>query len=100
MIPPSIPMVVYGVITETSIGKLLIAEYPGILTAVAYSLEWRSGMCGRRRESRSPLFSWRDKFRSLSGIWPMLVLVLVVIGGIYGGIATVTEVAALGAFSA
>ncbi|MCK9364452.1 MAG: TRAP transporter large permease [Syntrophales bacterium] len=102
MIPPSIPMIVYGITTETSIGKLLIAGvFPGLLTALSYSLGivlWTRFDPGVA-PSVSP-FGWKERFSSLFGIWPVLVLVLLVIGGMYSGFVTATEAAAVGAFGA
>lgn len=102
LIPPSIPMVVYGITTESSIGKLLIAGViPGIITALAYAIGiiiWT-----KIRPDVAPkvtAFSWRERFASLVGIWPTLVLVILVIGGMYSGLATSTEIAAIGALGA
>ncbi len=102
MIPPSIPMIVYGITTETSIGKLLIAGvFPGLLTALFYSV----GIIGwvKLDPEVAPLISphsWRERFFSLKGIWPALVLITLVIGGMYSGFVTATEAAAVGAFGA
>ncbi len=102
LIPPSIALVLYGIIADQSIGKLLIAGIvPGVLVAFAICLTvlflvWRD-------PSRAPLgqsYTMREKFRSLQGIWPMLVLFMLVTGVIYTGVATPTEAAALGACGA
>ena len=102
LIPPSIIFIVYGLITETSIGKLFIAGIvPGLLLSIVF-LALILVMC-RRNESlgpRGPHFPWREKIRSLSGIWGMLALFILVIGGIYSGIFTPNEAAAIGAFGA
>jgi len=102
MIPPSIPLVVYGITTETSIGKLLIAGIiPGLMTAAVYCIGiivWTRMIPGAMKPV-SP-FSWKDRIESLKSLWPFLVLVLVVIGGMYSGLATASEVAALGALGA
>lgn len=103
LIPPSILMVIYAVITEQSIGKLLIAGIiPGILTAVIY--------CGgiyilaRVRPDLAPRadlkFSWGDRWQSLRGVYGVLALFIVVIGGIYGGYFPATYAGAVGAFGA
>lgn len=103
LIPPSILFVLYGWFTETSIGALLIAGvFPGLLTAGIYA----AMIVGRcvYDPSLAPRVtehvSWGDKFRVLLEIWPIPVLVLGVVGGIYSGIATATEAAALGALFA
>lgn len=100
MIPPSIPMIIYGVATQTSIGKLLLAGLlPGILTAIVYTigiLVW-----GRLKQGLLPVgksYSWIEKLGSLKNIWPFLLIAGFIIFALYGGIATPSEVAALGAF--
>lgn len=102
MIPPSVPMVIYGITTETSIGKLLIAGIlPGLLTAAVYA----AGIIGWSRVSQEsmpalPRARWLEKFQSMRGIWPFLLLVLLVIVGLYSGVATPSELAAIGAAGA
>lgn len=103
MIPPSIPFVIYGVITQTSIGKLLIAGIvPGIMTAIMYS----GGIFLWHRLAPSAMppstnrYSFKEKFGALSKIWPFLILGTIVIGSMYVGLATPTEAAAFGAFGA
>ncbi|MSQ89091.1 MAG: TRAP transporter large permease [Betaproteobacteria bacterium] len=103
LIPPSILMVIYGVITEQSIGKLLIAGIiPGIVTTLIY--------CGgiyllaRVRPDLAPLakisVSWRDRWQSLYGVTGIAILFTVVVGGIYGGYFPATYAGAVGAFGA
>jgi tripartite ATP-independent transporter DctM subunit len=103
LIPPSILMVIYGVITEQSIGKLLIAGIvPGIVTALLY--------CGgiyafaRLRPSLAPRanisVNWTERWRSLYGVTGVLILFLVVVGGIYGGYFPATYAGAVGAAGA
>ena len=99
MIPPSVPLVVYGITTETPIGKLLIAGIlPGILTTIFYCFGiylWVKLKPELVRPIRP--FSWRQRWEALKGLIPFLCLVLIVIGGMYSGLATPSEVAALGA---
>jgi C4-dicarboxylate transporter DctM subunit len=102
MIPPSISFVVYGSITDESVGRLFMAGvFPGILEAALYTLIiifvvhfgiW-AGPPGRPS-------SWKDKFFSLKGVWGMLILMGLVIGGIYGGIFSPTEASGIGAIGA
>ena len=99
LIPPSIAMIVYGIINEVSIGQLYIAGIiPGILMAVL--------LCGaiavavKLRPALAPpvgRFTWAERTQALGKVWPVALLALVVIGPIYTGIATPTEAAALGA---
>lgn len=102
MIPPSIVFIIYGSVTETSIGKLLIAGIiPGILTALAYAAAIYFWV--KIDPSVSPpqqAWLWKEKVSSLKGVWPMFVLFFVVIGTIYMGVATPTESAAFGATAA
>lgn len=102
MIPPSIPLVIYGIITETSIGKLLIAGIiPGIMTTLVYALGiilWNKVKPGVMPVGRS--FTMKEKIDSLRPLWAFLILGSVVIVTLYAGIATPTEAAAVGAFGA
>jgi C4-dicarboxylate transporter DctM subunit len=102
LIPPSVIMVIYGITTETSIGKMFAAGIlPGILAAfllccaVAYTT-WRDPQAGPPGERSA----WRERFAALKGIWGVVVLFVVVMGGIYGGVFTATEGASIGAFGA
>lgn len=101
MIPPSIPFIIYGVLTETSIGKLLLAGIiPGIMTALLYGL----GIFIWARMDPKTLppgeaWSWSQKWASIRAIGGFLVIVGLIFTALYGGIATATEVAAIGALS-
>lgn len=102
MIPPSVLMVIYGIATETSIGKLLIAGIlPGILTACLYAIGiylWVK--IDPSAAKPIPRSSWKERFESLRSLGPLLVLFFVVIGGMYFGVATPSEAAAFGAVGA
>ena len=102
MIPPSTILVIYGIITETNIGELFAAGVlPGILTAsllmagitIMAWLDPEHAPADRR-------YSWAERWRALRGIWGVLVLALLVLGGIYGGVFTPTEGAGFGAAGA
>jgi tripartite ATP-independent transporter DctM subunit len=102
LIPPSIAMVIYALLADVSIAKMLIAGViPGILVTLTialtvYFLAWQD-------PSRAPLAektTMREKLALLRGIGPMLVLLMAVTGAIYTGVATPTEASALGAFVA
>ena len=102
MIPPSVLMVIYGFIAEESIGALLLAGIlPGLLEAFSYSM-----MLIIRFKINPELgppikgITWADRFSSIKGVWGMVVLVILVMGTIYSGIATPTEAAAVGALGA
>lgn len=102
MIPPSIPLVIYGIVTETSIGKLLIAGIiPGVMTALIYSagiILWNRAKPGVMPPGQA--YPWREKFASLKPLWAFLILGSVVIVTLYFGLGTPTEAAAVGAFGA
>ncbi len=102
LIPPSTVMVLYGIMTETNIGKLFAAGIvPGILATLLLCLAvqwvvWRrpeEGPAGER-------VSWSGRLAALRGVWGVALLFAVVMGGIYGGFFTATEGAGVGAFGA
>ena len=102
MIPPSTIMVIYGIITETNIGQLFAAGViPGLLTAglMMCGIVWMTS----RDPSHAPAgerTSWPNRWKALRGIWGVALLVIVVLGGIYGGFFTATEGAGFGAAGA
>jgi C4-dicarboxylate transporter, DctM subunit len=102
MIPPSTIMVIYGIITETHIGKLFAAGViPGLLCAALLMLgvawtTWRDPQAGPAGERSS----WAERMKALRDIWGVALLVVVVLGGIYGGVFTATEGAGIGASGA
>ncbi|MDA4845734.1 TRAP transporter large permease [Hoeflea poritis] len=99
LIPPSVVLVIYAILTEQNIAKLFVAAViPGILAAVGYMLAislyvriWPNSAGTRERVPYS------ERFRALLGVWPVLAVFLLVVGGIYMGIFTPTEAAAVGA---
>ena len=100
LIPPSILFIIYGVITETSIGALFIAGIiPGIMLS-AFFLLLIYFRCKWNPELGPPgeTFTWREKFIALKGIWGMLALLFLVIGGLYLGIFSPSEAGGVGAF--
>jgi C4-dicarboxylate transporter DctM subunit len=99
MIPPSVIFVLYGFMTETDVTKLFFAGIvPGILAILFYVLVVRYlGWRYPHILPRGPLHSWRERFKTLSGLWAVVVLFLFVLGGMYFGIFTVNEAAGTGA---
>ena len=100
LIPPSAILVVYAIITETSVGKLLIAGFlPGLISALIYA-----GLIigqARLRPNLGPTvtgFTWRQRFESLPGTLPILFVVFAIVFSIATGWATPTEAGAVGAF--
>jgi tripartite ATP-independent transporter DctM subunit len=102
MIPPSIILVIYGIITRTSIGKLYIgAIIPGIMQAIMYMLAIYI-ICRINPKLGPPgeKTAFKEKVVSLKAIWSVLLLFILVMGGLYAGIFTPTEAAGVGAFGA
>ena len=101
MIPPSIPMVVYGLWTETSVGKLFIAGIlPGILLTITFC-GWIVVRCliSPQMGPAGPAYPWGERVRALVRLLPTLLVFAVILGGIYGGVFTPTEASAIGAVS-
>ena len=102
LIPPSTIMVIYGIITETNIGRLFAAgALPGVLAVVLLCVAvrwvvWRDPQAGPAG-ARSP---WAERIAALKGIWGVAVLFAISIGGIYAGVFTATEGAGIGAAGA
>ncbi|MCJ7595241.1 MAG: TRAP transporter large permease, partial [Desulfobacterales bacterium] len=99
LIPPSITMIIYGIITEVSIGKLFVAGIiPGIMLSLILSLAIAVAVKIKPNLApRAEGVSWRKRFSSLKRVWAFVVLAVSIIGTIYAGIATPTESAAIGA---
>jgi len=103
LLPPSIVMVVYCLLTEQSIGKMFAAGLlPGLLAIALYLLAarwvtWRRPDAAPSSGVRMP---WAQRMQALKGIWGILLIFTVVMGGIYGGIFSSTEAAGMGAFGA
>ena len=99
LIPPSVILVIYGIMTETSIRELFAAGFlPGFLGMILYLFAvqyvvWRNPEAGPRVAK----LSWKERIQALKGVWGTLLLFILVIGGIYGGIFTPTEAAGIGA---
>src|SRR5262247_3928560 len=106
LIPPSITFVIYGIFAEVSITKLLIAGIlPGILTAVVY-MAMIIIRCWIKPSLAPPIVYddkaalWKERWASLAEVWPIVVLIMGVIGGLYAGVVTPTEGGAAGALLA
>jgi len=100
LIPPSAILVIYAIIVEESVGALLIAGFlPGIVSALIY-VALIVGMCKLNPKLGRPItgFAWSERWRSLPGTVPIIVVVVIIFSAMYFGWATPTEAGALGAF--
>ncbi len=103
MIPPSVAFVIYGILTNESIGKLLIAGViPGIITVVMYlTAIWiMAKMNPKLAPPPTVTFTKKEKIRAFFGLWSVAVLFILVVGGIYSGIFSPTQAGAIGACGA
>jgi len=101
LIPPSVVLVVYAILTEQNIAKLFAAALlPGILAMLGYIVVIAI-YCRVRPELATPSepMPWRERFVALAGVWSIVAIFVVVFGGIYGGLFSPTEGAAVGAAS-
>lgn len=99
LIPPSVPLIVYGILTQESIGKLFVASViPAVIAVIGYfivvnivvRIDPEAGPAG-------PVSSWAERLKKLIEITPVVLVFIVIIVGIYGGWATPTEAAGIGA---
>ena len=101
LIPPSVPLVVYAILTEQNIAKLFAAAMvPGLLAMLGY-LAVIGLLCHARPDMAPPgeRASWGERRRALFDIWPIVLIFAIVFGGIYGGLFSPTEGAAVGAIA-
>src|SRR5690606_20879393 len=103
LIPPSILMIVYAIFAEVPISKLFIGGISvGVLTAVSYILVvWLKVLLNPSlAPSTGQSFTWHQALAAVIDTWPVILLVIGVFGGLFGGIFTATEAGAVGAFLA
>ncbi len=103
LIPPSVILIIYGVLAEASILKLFIAGIvPGLTLAFAYMawIAFRAGLNPSLVPSEDLNATWIDRFVGLRHLWPAVFLILVVLGSMYGGFASPSEAAAIGVVGA
>ncbi len=111
LIPPSITFILYGIVAEQSIGKLFIAGIiPGLLLATLFALwvgykshrDTRAGLAPdalARLATARETFTWRERFETLPRLIPFAIIISIVMVALYGGFATPSEVAGVGAFA-
>lgn len=99
LIPPSIIMVIYGILTQTNIRDMFIAGVvPGLLGVAMYLIVIR--LIAARQPEDAPAgerSSWAERISALSGVWPFMLLFVLIIGGLYARLFTPTEAAGMGA---
>ena len=103
MIPPSITMVIYAIMTEQSVGQLLIAGLiPGVVTALVYltGINVLVRIDPKLAPDITEKVSWGERWRALGRVWPIVILILLVMGGIYTGVFPPSAAGAAGAFGA
>ncbi|MFU2488880.1 TRAP transporter large permease [Thauera sp. WH-1] len=99
LIPPSIILMIYGILTQTNIGDLFVAAViPGLLGLLMYlGVVYAIACISPQDAPRGERTTTADKLRSLRGVWPFTLLFVLIIGGLYGRLFTATEAAGLGA---
>lgn len=102
LIPPSVPLMMYGILSEASVGQLFMAGWiPGILLMLTLSLT--TIFLVKRDPASAPgteRYSLREKLVSLKNVWAILLLIVIIMGGIWGGLCTVNEAAGIGVIGA
>jgi tripartite ATP-independent transporter DctM subunit len=100
LIPPSVILVIYAILTEQNIAKLFVAAFiPGILATIGYMIAVSIYVrVVKDAGTVLPRMPYTDRLRALAAVWPVMLIFIAVIGGIYTGIFTPTEAAAVGAF--
>lgn len=98
LIPPSVALVIYAILAEQNVAVMFVAAMvPGILATLGYMLA--IAIVVRVKPNSGPAsvrLPWAERFKALGRVWPILMVFLVVVGGIYGGVFTPTEAAAIG----
>ena len=99
LIPPSVILVVYAILTEQNIAKLFLAAVvPGVLAALGYMIAIALYARARPEEAgTAPRVPYSERWRAMAAVWPVLLVFVAVVGGIYTGLFTPTEGAAVGA---
>jgi C4-dicarboxylate transporter, DctM subunit len=102
LIPPSVPLVIFGLLTETDIRQLFIATIvPGVLLLLLFlGAVWVTLLLNPELGPRGERVPLRQRFIALKGVWSTIVLFAFVMGGLYGGVFTATECAGMGASGA
>jgi C4-dicarboxylate transporter, DctM subunit len=102
LIPPSIPFVVYGMLVNESVGKLFIGGViPGFVMSITIMLTvWIWMIIDPKVAPQSPAEPWSERLRAVKGVWSVLALIVLIMGGLWGGVFTANEAAGVGAAGA
>jgi len=103
LIPPSITFIIYGSVTDQSVGQLFIAGLiPGIILTLLFIsyIVLHSKLRGDMAPPSKDIYTWGDRLRGLKSLVPFLFLIFLIMGSLYSGIATATEAAGVGALGA
>ncbi len=102
LIPPSIPFVIYAMLADESVGRLFIGGIiPGLVLAASIIVTvWIWIAINPKVAPQAPSTPWKERFRSLWSVWTVLLLIVLIMGGLWGGIFTANEAAGVGAFGA
>jgi tripartite ATP-independent transporter DctM subunit len=102
LVPPSVPLLIFGVITQQDIGKLFIAGIlPGVLLGILFmAAVWWTVFRDPSKGPAGPSMPWSERARRVSKVWGVVLLFIVVVGGLYGGVFTASEAGAVGATGA
>lgn len=98
LIPPSIFLIFYAMLAEVSVGKMLLAGFlPGIWNAILFCIMiFIVAKMNPEKMPPGPSFTWMERIKSLKDVWGILLIIVSIIGGLYGGIVTSTEVGGFG----
>jgi C4-dicarboxylate transporter, DctM subunit len=102
LIPPSSVLVIYGMLTQSSIARILIGGYlPGLLTALVYiaAILFMVKINPKLAPRSYTAYSWKEKFSTMKNLWAVAAIIVLMVGGIFTGIFTASEGAAFGAFA-
>lgn len=102
LVPPSVPLLIYGIVTQQDIAKLFVAGIlPAILLGTLFMLSiWWTVSRNPSLGPAGPQLGWAERLRRISKVWPIVLLFLIVMGGLYSGIFTANEAGGVGAAGA
>ncbi len=101
LIPPSVPLIIYGIITEQSIGKLFLASIiPGVIASACFlSIIYGWARINPSIAPKGERSTWKERMTSVKGVMGVLIIFIVVMGGLLAGFFTPTEAGSVGAFA-